>query len=209
MNLQINKKWMIIICISVLIVCCFYYFYAKEPVKSEVVKVEEMDMNEFEETISVNEKEHVDNGEERTSIVIDVKGAVLKPGVYEVPVDSRVYEAIQEAGGLNEKADELAVNLASPLQDGMVVYIPIKGETKENPFISQNVAEDPSQKKVNINLATSEELQTLTGIGPSKAESIISYREEHGPFTKIEDLLEVTGIGDKSFEKLREEITVK
>ncbi|MCV9884923.1 helix-hairpin-helix domain-containing protein [Metabacillus halosaccharovorans] len=212
MNIQINKKWMIIICISVLIVCCFYYFYAKEPVKSEVVMVEEMDMNEFEETketISVNEKERVDNGEERTSIVIDVKGAVLKPGVYEVPVDSRVYEAIQEAGGLSENADELAVNLASPLQDGIVVYIPIKGETKENPFISQNVAEDPSQKKVNINLATSEELQTLTGIGPSKAESIISYREEQGPFTKIEDLLEVTGIGDKSFEKLREEIAVK
>ncbi|WP_026558680.1 helix-hairpin-helix domain-containing protein [Bacillus sp. J37] len=209
MNLQINKKWMIIICVSVLIVCCFYYFYAMEPMKSEVVKIEEMDMNEFEETISSNEKEPVDNGEERTSIVIDVKGAVLKPGVYEVPQDARVYEAIQEAGGLSEKADELSVNLASSLQDGMVVYIPIKGETKENPFISQNVAEDPSQKKVNINLATSEELQTLTGIGPSKAESIISYREEQGPFTKIEDLLEVTGIGDKSFEKLREEITVK
>ena len=209
MNLQINKKWMIIICVSVLIVCCFYYFYAMEPMKSEVVKIEEMDMNEFEETISSNEKEPVDNGEERTSIVIDVKGAVLKPGVYEVPQDTRVYEAIQEAGGLSEKADELSVNLASSLQDGMVVYIPIKGETKENPFISQNVAEDPSQKKVNINLATSEELQTLTGIGPSKAESIISYREEQGPFTKIEDLLEVTGIGDKSFEKLREEITVK
>jgi len=208
-NLQINKKWMIIICVSVLIVCCFYYFYAMEPMKSEVVKIEEMDMNEFEETISSNEKEPVDNGEERTSIVIDVKGAVLKPGVYEVPQDARVYEAIQEAGGLSEKADELSVNLASSLQDGMVVYIPIKGETKENPFISQNVAEDPSQKKVNINLATSEELQTLTGIGPSKAESIISYREEQGPFTKIEDLLEVTGIGDKSFEKLREEITVK
>lgn len=209
MNLQINKKWMIIICVSVLIVCCFYYFYAMEPMKSEVVKIEEMDMNEFEETISSNEKEPVDNGEERTSIVIDVKGAVLKPGVYEVPQDARVYEAIQEAGGLSEKADELSVNLASSLQDGMVVYIPIKGETKENPFISQNVAEDPSQKKVNINLATSEELQTLTGIGPSKAVSIISYREEQGPFTKIEDLLEVTGIGDKSFEKLREEITVK
>jgi len=208
-NLQINKKWMIIICVSVLIVCCFYYFYAMEPMKSEVVKIEEMDMNEFEETISSNEKEPVDNGEERTSIVIDVKGAVLKPGVYEVPQDARVYEAIQEAGGLSEKADELSVNLASSLQDGMVVYIPIKGETKENPFISQNVAEDPSQKKVNINLATSEELQTLTGIGPSKAVSIISYREEQGPFTKIEDLLEVTGIGDKSFEKLREEITVK
>ncbi|MBU7593655.1 hypothetical protein FVO58_14035 [Metabacillus halosaccharovorans] len=200
---------MIIICISVLIVCCFYYLYVKEPVKSEVVKMEEMDMNEFEETISVNEKEPVDKGDERTSIVIDVKGAVLKPGVYEVPEDARLYEAIHEAGGLSEKADELAVNLASPLLDGMVVYIPIKGETKENPFISQNVAEDSSQKKVNINLATSEELQTLTGIGPSKAESIISYREEQGPFTKIEDILEVTGIGDKSFEKLREEITVK
>ena len=206
MNLQINKKWIMIICISVLTVCCFYYYFMKEPVNSEFINVAEMD-NEVEKTISVNEEETAVNSEESSLIVIDVKGAVQKPGVYEIAIDARVFEAIQEAGGLSENADELSVNLASPLQDGMVVYIPSIGETKENPFINQNSVEDPDHQKVNINLATSEELQTLTGIGPSKAEAIIAYREEQGPFTKIEDLLEVTGIGEKSLEKLREEIT--
>ncbi len=210
MNLKINKKWIIPIVISVLTLWCFYYLLIDHPAKSEVVKLEQLETEDLDETISFGEVETVEKEDESSSIVIDVKGAVNQPDVYEIPKGARVFEAIQKAGGLREDADELAVNLASPLQDGMVVYIPLKGETKENPFTSQNMMkeEDSDQQKVNINAATSEELQTLTGIGPSKAEAIIAYREEQGPFTKIEDLLEVTGIGEKSFEKLQEEVTV-
>lgn len=208
-NLQQYKKWIIIIGISVLTIGCFYYYFIKEPATSELVKLEEKDSIDMEQTISLDEKENKQSEDESSLIVIDVKGAVQYPGVYEVAENARVFEAIQKAGGMSEKADELAVNLASPLQDGIAVYIPFKGETKENPFISPNVVDDPAQQKVNINLATSDELQTLSGIGPSKAEAIIAYREEQGPFTKIEDLLEVTGIGEKSLEKIREEITIK
>lgn len=208
-NLQQYKKWIIIIGISVLTIGCFCYYFIKEPATSELVKLEEKDSIDMEQTISLEEKETEQSEDEGSLIVIDVKGAVQYPGVYEVAENARVFEAIQKAGGMNGKADELAVNLASPLQDGMVVYIPFKGETKENPFINPNVMEDPAQQKVNINLATSDELQTLSGIGPSKADAIIAYREEKGPFTKIEDLLEVTGIGEKSLEKIREEITIK
>lgn len=208
-NLQHYKKWIIIICISVLTIGCFCYYFMKEPATSELVKLEEKDSIELEQAFSLEEKESEESGDENSSILIDVKGAVQQPGVYEVAEDARVFEAIQEAGGISEKADELAVNLASPLQDGMVVYIPFKGETKENPFISPNVVEDTVQQRVNINFATSEELQTLSGIGPSKAEAIIAYREEQGPFSKVEDLLDVTGIGEKSLEKIREEITIK
>jgi len=208
-NLQQYKKWIIIIGISVLTIGCFCYYFIKEPATSELVKLEEKDSIDMEQTISLEEKETEQSEDEGSLIVIDVKGAVQYPGVYEVAENARVFEAIQKAGGMNGKADELAVNLASPLQDGMVVYIPFKGETKENPFINPNVMEDPAQQKVNINLATSDELQTLSGIGPSKAEAIIAYREEKGPFTKIEDLLEVTGIGEKSLEKIREKITIK
>ncbi|HZH61393.1 MAG TPA: helix-hairpin-helix domain-containing protein [Metabacillus sp.] len=208
-NLQQYKKWIIIIFISVLTIGCICYYFMQESETSELVKPEETASIDLEQTIPLEEKENEESEEKNSSIVIDVKGAVQHPGVYEVAKDARVFEAIQEAGGISDKADELAVNLASPLQDGMVVYIPFKGENKENPFISKNVVEDTAQQKVNINLATSEELQTLSGIGPSKAEAIIAYREELGSFTKIEDLLEVTGIGEKSLEKIREEITIK
>ncbi|UHA62417.1 helix-hairpin-helix domain-containing protein [Metabacillus litoralis] len=144
---------------------------------------------------------------EASTIVIDVKGAVQTPGVYEISANARVHEIIEKAGGLSDQADEAAVNLASSLEDGMVVYIPQIGEIKENPFQTTNEEKD-SPKKININLATSEELQTLSGIGPAKAEAIISYREENGQFKSIEGLLEVSGIGEKSLEKLKEEVTV-
>jgi competence protein ComEA len=92
----------------------------------------------------------------------------------------------------------------------MVLYIPKKGEVSENPLTATTPTEqEGNQEKVNINIATSEELQTLTGIGPSKADAIITYREENGHFKSPEGLMEVSGIGDKSFEKIKDEITIK
>jgi competence protein ComEA len=144
--------------------------------------------------------------------LVDVKGAVENPGVYEVMLDERVIDVIEKAGGLKEGADETKINFAGRVTDEMVLYIPLIGEEGENMIVSAGAGStSTSQKdgKININKATSDELQNLPGIGPSKAEAIIAYREESGLFQTIDDLKLVTGIGDKTFEKLQDQIIVK
>ncbi|PGT82922.1 helix-hairpin-helix domain-containing protein [Bacillus sp. AFS040349] len=207
--IQKYKKWIILL-VSLLAITILYYCFFNIQASSELVTTNVegayVETSESYETNKVEEKTS-ENSEATTTIVIDVKGAVQQPGVYEISANARVHEIIEKAGGLSDQADEASVNLASSLEDGMVVYIPLIGENKENPFQSTNENKE-SSKKININLATSEELQTLSGIGPSKAEAIISYREENGKFKTIEGLLEVSGIGEKSLEKLKEEVTV-
>ncbi|TXC90015.1 hypothetical protein FS935_13175 [Metabacillus litoralis] len=209
-----NKKWILVL-ISLFIVVTFgYYFFADQSEKIEMIEGDhELDRisQEDEETFELKMEGNEGIDQEPNVIIVDIKGAIYKPGVYEIEADARVHQIIEKAGGLNSDADEIAVNLAAPLQDGMVLYIPKKGETEVNPFLSQKGGLDNDQEvqKVNINTATIEELQTLTGIGPAKAEAIMTYREENGLFQSPEELLEVTGIGDKSYEKLKEEILVK
>lgn len=154
--------------------------------------------------------------EQKTSIVVDVKGAVKQPGVYDMQAGDRVHHAIRQAGGTLDGADQNQLNLALLLQDGMVIYVPKKGEEEAPSQASAgqssnagSAGQNGPAKTVNINTAAAEELQTLPGIGPSKAETIIAYREENGGFDSIEDLMNVTGIGEKSFEKLKSSITVK
>ena len=147
---------------------------------------------------------------EEQTVIVDVKGEVQKPGVYEMKNGERFHHVIEKAGGLTKAADAVQINLAAMLEDGMVVYIPKLGETAEdNILLPAAAGVDAGEQKVNLNKATAEELQTLTGIGPAKAEAILSYREEAGGFKTIEDLKDVTGIGEKSFEKLKDSITVK
>jgi competence protein ComEA len=122
----------------------------------------------------------------------------------------RFHHVIEKAGGLTKAADAVQINLAAMLEDGMVVSIPKLGETAEDNVQQPAAAEvDAGKQKVNLNHATAEELQTLTGIGPAKAEAILSYREEAGGFKTIEDLMNVPGIGEKSFEKFKDSISVK
>ncbi|WP_239421754.1 helix-hairpin-helix domain-containing protein [Bacillus sp. CGMCC 1.16541] len=146
-----------------------------------------------------------------STIIVDVKGAVKVPGVYELEAESRVQDVIMSAGGLLESADSKQINFAMKLQDEMVVYVPIEGEVTDTPVLTTNVVESHSNdqsKLININTATEQELQTLNGIGPSKAASIVSYREENGLFKSIEELTNVSGIGEKSFEQLKDQVTV-
>lgn len=166
---------------------------------------EQTDLSFLEE----NEKEEADEAQEITTltIVVDVKGAVQSPGVYYVEQGSRVVDVIEMAGGVLENADVKQINFAEILKDEMVIYVPAIGEEAMSPFSA--AASGGEKEKVRINYATSEELQKLPGIGPAKAEAIIRYREEHGPFQTEEDLLNVSGIGAKSFEKIKEEITVR
>ncbi len=148
-----------------------------------------------------------------------VSGAVTAPAVYELPLDSRVEQAIEAAGGFNDEANTAVVNLAQPLMDGAQVYVPSQEETAAAPPVvadsrtaSLNVLSDTAVTDagglVNINTANSEELDTLPGIGPSTAQKILNYRDENGRFNAIEEIMNVSGIGEAKFNSIKELITV-
>lgn len=142
-----------------------------------------------------------------TQIVVDVKGEVQKPGIYKLEEGLRVQDVIERASGVTKEADMNHVNLATKVADEMVIYIPAIGEEPVVPM-STGGSMDQNKSGVNLNTATLEELQTLNGIGPSKAQAIVTYREENGPFKTIEDILQVSGIGEKSLEKIKTEILI-
>ena len=152
------------------------------------------------------------------NLKVDIKGAIKQPGVYEFTKGERVTDAILKAGGLTKNAENKEVNMAQLLKDEMVIYIPRTGE-KTAPIQTQASNSsippgsgdnmNPAQKTININAATVEELQTLPGIGPSKAAAILQKREELGMFKAVEDLKQVTGIGEKTFEKLKDAISIQ
>ncbi|MDQ0216801.1 competence protein ComEA [Oikeobacillus pervagus] len=146
-------------------------------------------------------------------VMVDVKGAVVKPGMYQGSRDERVYDIIQKAGGFVEDADESKVNFAQKLQDEMIVYVPkvgeeIQGISSPATTTSPSMNGNSEQALININTATSDELQKLPGIGETRAQTIIEYRETNGPFQKIEDLKNISGIGEKTFEKLQDQISI-
>lgn len=188
----------IFVLLCVISVSAFRSFFNEEEAKVEAWFMEEFEQEEIktEEAIVLHK------------IVIDVKGAVNRPGVYEIDEGSRVIDVIELAGGVLQNADVNQVNFAELLKDEMVVYVPTIGEDVAV-IQGGTVAGSTHDEKIRINYATSEELQKLSGIGPAKAEAIIRYREENGPFQVEEDLLNVSGIGQKSFEKIKDEITVK
>ena len=141
---------------------------------------------------------------EQVDIFVDVKGAVVKEGVYSLQQGARVKDAIELAGGFLEDANKNAINLAQLLTDEMLLYIPFLHES------TQAIQVQPvDDGKVNLNTATSSDLETLPNIGPAKALAIIQYREKNGPFQSIEDLKNVDGIGEKTYEKLKENIKIK
>jgi len=143
-------------------------------------------------------------------ILVDVKGAVKKPGVYQGEREERVVDIIERAGGLSENAEASQVNFAQRIEDEMVVYIPMKGEGEAG-LISPLTTEgqNNNSNKININKADATELQNIPGIGPAKAAAIIDYREKNGPFKEPEQLMEISGIGEKTFEKMKDTVTVR
>ena len=143
---------------------------------------------------------------EKNIIMIDVQGSVKKPGVYQMKIGDRVIHAIEKAGGFLEEAEIRSVNQALKISDEMVIYVASKGEEYENQEGGSN-NDHPVSEKININSADQSILQTLNGVGPAKAESIIAYREEHGPFSSLDQLLEVKGIGEKTIEDWKDKIS--
>lgn len=141
-------------------------------------------------------------------IFVDVCGAVKNPGVYSMSPDSRVFQAVEAAGGFLPEAAANMINQALPLSDGQQIYVPTTEEaeeTKLNPTAEAN--EDSG--KVNLNTADSEILQTLTGIGAAKAQAILAYREEHGGFSSVEELMNVPGIKESTFSNIKDKIVVE
>lgn len=143
-------------------------------------------------------------------VVVDVGGAVKNPTVVTLNDGSRVEDAIEAAGGLTDDADLTDINRAAFVNDGDKIFVPSKGldgaiSNVLPPGSGSGVSADG---KVNINTADSQQLQTLTGVGPATADKIISYRESNGRFTAIEDIMKVSGIGDKTYEKLKDSIRV-
>ena len=137
------------------------------------------------------------------------------PGVYELRTDARIYEALEAAGGMTEDAAADWINQAEALSDGERIYVPTQEEAEESAQSVSGQWADPNgnaggsaSDKININTAAKEELMTLSGIGASKAESILKYRQEHGNFQSIEDLKKIEGIKDGVFNKIKDDITV-
>lgn len=139
--------------------------------------------------------------------IVDVKGEVEKPGVYELKQGARVDDVLDLAGGFTKDADDLQVNQAQKVHDEMIVYVPGIDENSEGVVIEDGIVTE-GEGKVRLNSATKDEIEELPGIGPSKADAILQYREEHGLFTGVEDLLHISGIGEKTLENLREYIQI-
>ena len=186
-------------------------------------EIKENDMTEQDDVIITSGSDGADidddTGEnsktyDRDIIYIDVEGAVASPGVVKTPPESRVFYAVDMAGGLTDKADTSKINLAAKLSDGDKVYIPyISDDGNDGPDgrkygYTGNKARGNADEIVNINTATMAELESVSGIGPSTARNIIDYRDKNGGFRKLTDLLEINGIGEKTFEKFKDKLCV-
>lgn len=144
------------------------------------------------------------------TIYVHVCGAVMVPGVYEMEAGSRVYEAVQAAGGFTEDAEESYVNQAQELSDGVKLVIPTVEEAgQQAPLVPEYGQAYTEDGRVNINVASVEELCEIPGIGAARAAAIVSYREEHGGFEGLEDIMKVNGIKEGTFEKIKGSISVK
>lgn len=142
-------------------------------------------------------------------IMADIKGAVHNPGVYKLEEGNRIIDLVEKAGGLLSDAESNAVNFAQKVEDQMVVYIPKVGEEDiQIPESPVSEAQEQEAGKININEADETALMTLNGIGTSKAASIIQYRDEKGFFKTIDDIKNVSGIGEATFNNLKDSITV-
>lgn len=221
---RFNKKQKIIIGIFIVIVAivAIYYSYKQENnflEQTENLEIENQAKEGAEESEETTEKE---------KIIVHISGAVQNEGIVELESGSRVADAIEKAGGLKENAYMDEINLAYQLEDGEKIHIPTVEEQKEKENQESKVENESatgsdgttsrssnssinngSQTKININTATEEELDTLPGIGPSTATKILDYRKEKGKFKTIEEIKEVSGIGESKYEKIKDRITVK
>ncbi|MFI8723533.1 helix-hairpin-helix domain-containing protein [Bacillus altitudinis] len=204
--ISLKKYRLYLIAGIIILIICFFFLVGKEKGSAEPSVLKE----QHETRVTLEEKQESAE-KESTSIVVEVKGAVRKPGVYAFMAEDRVEEAIKRAGGFTSKADTVDINQAAKLEDSMMIYVRKKGEgDKQGQTATADTPPGNEQSQgVNVNQADAAELQTINGIGPAKAEAIIAYREEHGEFQQIEDLRNISGFGEKTIERLKNQLTVK
>lgn len=197
-----NKEFLKKAALPVTVVVALLFFWAFGGSGDEEIREEDKALQEVteEETIAAGESSH----ETTSDIYVDISGCVKAPGVYKVSEGTRLFELIEKAGGLTENADIGNVNRAEEVYDGQKVVIYSTEEEKDG-YISQSEADTG---KVNINRADSSALQTIPGVGPATAQKIIEYRESNGRFSSIEEIKNISGIGEKTFENMKEYITV-
>lgn len=183
--------------IIILVVAAFFVFILGGNDKEEEITIE---------TNADNVEKSIEEEVNNEFIMVDVSGAVKEPQVVRLTEGSRVADAIEAAGGLTDNADTVMINQAAFLTDGEKIYVPEEGEDVTGIEFGSGTGRTSS--KIDINTATSEELQTLSGIGPATAEKILQYRSDVGYFKSIEEIKNVNGIGDKTFDELKEYIKV-
>ena len=206
---KIKEYKIIVSCVSLGLVLGGFFLLkpvAQTPAKesnlqSEVIAVPKDSTDEKEDG---NQKEEV---VEQDLITVDVKGAVKTPGIYDLPVGSRINDAVQKAGGLTDNADNKSINLAQKISDEALVYVPTKEEATSQATQS-NASNSKENKKVNLNKASLEELKQVKGLGAKRAQDIIDHRDSNGKFKSVDELKKVSGIGAKTIEKLKEYVTV-
>lgn len=190
----------------------FLYIFTNSPKQAENLSVENLSSSSTKSSVS---KFNSSSEKNKNEIMVDLKGAVAKPNVYQISSDERLVDLIRQAGGFTDQADPKSINLSAKLKDEEVIYVPKLGESSssestDSPISSSvsNQVSTTSGPKVNINKADLTELQKLTGIGQKKAQDIIDFRMKNGDFKSIEDLGKVSGFGDKTLEKLKDEISI-
>ena len=213
-NVTTKQKKIIIIAGTLIVIGITIFIYNSN-------KIDTSEINE-EMLIANNETNNIIDTkiEEKNIIIVHITGAVKNPGIVKLEEGSRIEDAINKAGGLNEDADITNVNLAYILEDGIKIKIPSSSEVTEvqnenilNSDSGENIVEEFEDSKksslLNINKATEQDLQNLPGIGLSLASKIIEYRNENGKFSTIEDIKNVNGIGDSKYENIKEHICAK
>lgn len=156
------------------------------------------------ETVTYTDETESEQTPDEKHIYTYICGAVVNPGVYEISDETRIYECIEFAGGCVEGADISSINLADRVSDGQKIYIPMEGEVVSE----SDMAGTLSDSRININTATENELTSLPGVGKSRAKDIINYRDKNGSFKSIEDIMNVSGIKEAAFEKIKDLIRV-
>lgn len=224
LNLPENKRCILFVCAGLL--CFLSAFALLQTFKGRFEQASDLSqLPEAEETIEISAADSsgpqsaAEVGHSAAKWVVYVTGSVRKPGVYELPAGSRVYHALEAAGGFAGDADREAVNLASTLKDGDHIKFPSKSETKVSPqsrsrqpsFVRPSGSSDTAERPrpLNLNTCAAGELERLPGIGPNTARSILERREAGGGFKKKEDLLLVKGVGPKKYDAIRELVTVE
>jgi len=196
-----KEKYSLVIFRKILLFCCLMLLTVTTPgcsSGSENVFLEEKEDEEI--TAVVKEEETV------TSIIVEIKGEVRKPGVYTMPHDARLHDLLLASGGTTSLSNLRNVNLAMKIEDGASFYIPSIHDEEEEPI---TVGQEEKEGKIDLNKASREELMSVTGIGPATADNILAYREEAGKFNSVDELVNVNRIGEKTLEKIRDYFTVK